>query len=206
MRDRPRVLFRPTFAVALCGMLAAVPNAQTLAQVELAATRTSAQVSEREQGRLDSLLNVLVTWLSVNFELPEIFELPRIEIIPPAKMLEIRYSRFSQSSPTGAAARIGRSSFAELGHDVFAIYDDEGRTIYLPEGWTGRSPAEVSVLVHELVHHLQNVGGLKYDCAGEREKPAYRAQSRWLELFDKNLADEFNLDPMTVLVRTNCMR
>jgi hypothetical protein len=81
-----------------------------------------------------------------------------------------------------------------------------GRTIYLPEGWTGRSPSEVSVLVHELVHHLQNVGGLKFECAGERERPAYQAQSRWLELFDKNLAEEFNLDPMTVLVRTNCMR
>jgi hypothetical protein len=199
-------LIRITFAVALCGLLAAVPNAQALAQVELAATRTSAQVSGREQGRLDSLLTVLVTWLSVNFELPAIYELPRIEIMPPAKMLEIRYSRFTQSSPTGAAASIGRSSFAELGHDVFAIYDDVVRTIYLPEGWTGRSAAEVSVLVHELVHHLQNVGGLKYDCAGAREKPAYRAQSRWLELFDKNIADEFDLDPMTVLVRTNCMR
>jgi hypothetical protein len=87
---------------------------------------------------------------------------------------------------------------------VNAIYDDASRTIYLPEQWTGATPAEVSLLVHELVHHLQNVAGLKFDCAEAREKLAYSAQARWLELFGKTLVDEFSLDPMTVLVRTNC--
>ncbi|HUG61279.1 MAG TPA: DUF6647 family protein, partial [Methylomirabilota bacterium] len=74
-----------------------------------------------------------------------------------------------------------------------------------PEGWTGTSPAEVSVLVHELVHHLQNVGGVAYDCPEAREKPAYQAQARWLELFGGSLEEAFQVDPMTILVRTNCM-
>jgi hypothetical protein len=54
----------------------------------------------------------------------------------------------------------------DVGRDIVAVYDDSKRTIYLPEGWTGVSPAEQSLLVHEIVHHLQNLGNLKYECAG----------------------------------------
>ena len=55
-----------------------------------------------------------------------------------------------------------------------------------------------------MVHHLQNVAGMKFACAGEREKDAYRAQRAWLELFGRTLEQEFELDPMTILLRTNC--
>lgn len=72
-------------------------------------------------------------------------------------------------------------------------------------GWTGKSPADVSVLVHEMVHHVQNVAGLKYACPEEREKPAYDAQNQWLALFGRKVTEEFELDPMTLLVRTNCL-
>lgn len=152
-----------------------------------------------------ALLTVIVTWLSINFGLPAVYEHPRVEFASAAKMAEVRHSRLAALRPDHGAAATEASSPAASDHDVHAIYDDYGRTIYLPEGWTGTTPAEVSVLVHELVHHLQNVGGLKYDCPAAREKPAYRAQARWLELFGKTLADEFELDPMTILVRTNCM-
>ena len=50
----------------------------------------------------------------------------------------------------------------------------------------------------------RNVAGLAYDCAEAREKPAYQAQARWLELFDTSLEQEFELDAMTLLVRSNC--
>ena len=86
-----------------------------------------------------------------------------------------------------------------------SFFGDLSKTIYLPEGWTAASPAHVSVLVYELVHHQQNAGGMKFDCPQEREAPAYRAQARWLELFGKTLADEFEIDAMTVLVRSRCM-
>lgn len=155
---------------------------------------------------MQALLTVIVTWLSINFGLPVIYEHPRVEFVPAAKMAEVRYSRLAAVRPDRVAVEVGRSALAEVGHDVHAIYDDLSRTIYLPEGWSVASPAAVSVLVHELVHHVQNVSGLKYDCAEAREKPAYGAQARWLELFGKNLADEFEIDAMTILVRTNCMR
>jgi hypothetical protein len=86
-----------------------------------------------------------------------------------------------------------------------AVYSDATHTIYLPEGWTGGTPAELSVLVHELVHHVQNVGGLKYACPQEREKLAYMAQERWLGLFGHNLEADFELDAFSLLVKTRCL-
>jgi hypothetical protein len=121
-------------------------------------------------------------------------------------MAEVRYSRLASARLSHVAGEGRWLVPTGFGQDVEAIYDDVSRTVYLAENWTGATPAEVSVLVHELVHHLQNVGGLKYDCVEAREKPAYRAQSRWLELFGKSLIEEFGLDPMTVLVRTNCIQ
>jgi hypothetical protein len=129
-----------------------------------------------------------------------------VEFASSAKMAEVRYSRLGSNGMDRVAAEAGRMASPEIGQDVYAIYDDASRTIYLPQDWNANSPTHVSVLVHELVHHLQNAGGLKYDCAGAREGPAYRAQSRWLELFGKTLVEEFEIDPMTVLVRSNCLR
>jgi len=88
--------------------------------------------------------------------------------------------------------------------DTIAIYGDATRTIYLPEGWTGKTAAESSVLVHELVHHFQNVLALKHECPQEREKLTYLAQERWLGLFGHSLAADFALDPFSLLVKTRC--
>ncbi len=89
--------------------------------------------------------------------------------------------------------------------DTLAVYDEATRTIYLPEGWRGASPAEVSVLVHEMVHHLQSLARVKFECPQEREKIAYMAQDRWLGLSGRSLEREFGIDPFTRLVRTGCM-
>ena len=155
---------------------------------------------------MQALLTVIVTWLSIHFGLPAHYDHPRVEFVSAGRMAEVRYSRLASKQPDRITAEAGRTAPADVGHGVYAIYDDLSRTIYLHEGWSVAFPVDVSVLVHELVHHLQNAGSVKYGCAGEREKPAYRAQARWLELFGKTLVEEFKLDPMTVLVRTNCFR
>jgi hypothetical protein len=146
---------------------------------------------------MQALLTVIMTWLSVNFGLPAVDEYPRVAFVAAAQMTEARHSRLDPDQPDGAGA--------EFGHGVHAFYDDRSRTIFLPEGWAATTPADVSLLVHELTHHLQHVAGLTYDCPEAREAPAYGAQARWLDLFDKNLADEFGLDAMTILLRTSCM-
>jgi hypothetical protein len=88
--------------------------------------------------------------------------------------------------------------------DTVALYEDQSRTIFLREDWTGSSPAEISVLVHELVHHVQNLAGLKYGCGEEREKPAYAAQRKWLEFHGRNFFEEFETDLISLTIRTTC--
>ncbi|NWG24621.1 MAG: hypothetical protein HXY30_09475 [Pseudorhodoplanes sp.] len=154
---------------------------------------------------MQTLLTVLVAWLSANFALPADSVPPTIQMVSQAQMADIRYARLGMARSPGPAAEPERMAPLGNHHAVFAIYDNASRTIYLPQNWSGKTPREVSLLVHELVHHLQNAAGLKYYCPGEREKLAYQAQARWLEMFGKNIADEFELDPMTLLLRTNCL-
>ena len=138
---------------------------------------------------MNILLAVIMTWLTANFDLPPALDQPDVKFVSQQQLSAVRY---------GAMASINAS-------ELVAVYDDRTRTIFLTNDWTGGSPAEVSVVVHELVHHLQNAGKLIYNCPGAREELAYAAQEKWLGLFGKSLRSEFEMDRMTLFVRTSCM-
>jgi hypothetical protein len=53
-----------------------------------------------------------------------------------------------------------------------------------------------------MVHHLQNKAHLKYERQGAREGLAYTAQTKWLNLFNRSLEPEFQIDPFTLKVST----
>ena len=148
-----------------------------------------------------ALLEAIVRWLSMTFELPWQNTLPRVEFAATSKIAALRYREISSNQPDGLAVPPPTGQ-----REVVAIYDQQAMLIVLPDGWTGRTPAELSLLVHELVHHLQNLGGLKFACPEEREKLAYRAQEKWLNLFGRDLFRDFELDPFTLLATTECYR
>jgi hypothetical protein len=139
-----------------------------------------------------ALLKGIAAWLAAEFGLPVVDELPEVTLASADHITGLRFRHLPHGHLAAEDA------------DIVAVYDDDARTIYLPDGWTGQSPAELSVLVHEMVHHLQNVGGQKFACAEERERPAYEAQDRWLGLFGGSLERDFEIDPFTLLVRTRC--
>jgi hypothetical protein len=153
---------------------------------------------------METTVTTIAAWLSLNLGLPAIDAQPRIEFVSPQAMEAKRQQEATRARPDHPLFA-GGSRQARTGSRIEAFYDDAERTIYLAEGWTGKSPAEFSVLVHEMVHHVQNVAGLKYACPGEREAPAYEAQAKWLALFGRNLGSEFKLDPMTLFARTRCL-
>jgi hypothetical protein len=135
----------------------------------------------------DALLASITTWLSTNFDLPAIFHFPRVE-----------YDRAIKLSALDNKGFVGHESI-ELGK-----YDPDRRTIVVPEGWTARTPAEQSIVVRGMVHHLQYLVGQKFDCPLEREKLAYVAQERWLTAAGTTLEKEFGIDPQSFLMRTEC--
>lgn len=135
------------------------------------------------------LLDAIVTWLSANFDLPANYDHPRIAFVPAAEIAALRF---------GLAGAEGQNQ-------VVAVYVDRTRTIFLRQDWSSRTPAGLSVLVHELVHHLQHLDRRVYDCPQQREKLAYDAQAKWLGLFGRSLKQEFHIDAMTLKVATACM-
>ena len=148
----------------------------------------------------DASLRAIAEWLSQNFELPKSTELPSIEFATPEQMIRLRYKGLLPDRMNGATAT--QKGFQR---EVVAIYDDTKRIIYLPLGWTGTTASERSVLVHEMVHHLQNLGDLKYACGGAREKLAYLAQGKWLDVHDLDLEKEFDIDMFTIVMLSACM-
>jgi hypothetical protein len=135
---------------------------------------------------MEALLTAIVLWLSINFPLPANLNHPGIKFVSAAEMIAQR---------TGVSA-------SEISSDIVALYSNESKTIYLMDGWTGKTPAELSILVHEMVHHLQNVGQLKFACSEEREELAYKAQDDWLHLFGRDLERDFQMDPFSILVKS----
>jgi hypothetical protein len=140
----------------------------------------------------DELIRSLAQWLSQEFDLPAMHDAPAVRFTSPKRMASLRVRDTLSDRMVGSQT------------DVLAIYDDGARTIYLPDDWTGSTPAELSVLIHELVHHIQNEADSKFACPQEREQAAYEAQERWLKLFGHDLETDFELDGFTLLVRTNC--
>ena len=157
---------------------------------------------EARPDAIPALLAAVSEWLAENFDLPATKDLPGLEFASPARISAMHYSRGFPQMLSGPAP--GQVAINE-GRAVVAVYDDAREIIYLPDGWRGATPAEQSVLVHEMVHHMQKRAGLRYVCPQQREKLAYEAQERWLARFGLSLEGEFEIDRMTLLVQVNCM-
>ncbi len=202
----------PGTLLLVLGIAATPANAIACATVEnpvQAQPADHCNAPEPADGRITaSQIETIMAWLADRFDLPRSVEPPAIVFDSPERLAQMRYGSFvaGRSIPSGAETEGQTGPGGQAGQgDVVALYNDSKRAIHLSQAWNGTSDASMSVLVHEMVHHLQNMAGLKYACTGEREKIAYQAQETWLKQSGKSLESEFGIDPLTLLVRSNCM-
>jgi hypothetical protein len=153
---------------------------------------------------MQALLTAIMLWLAVNFDLPPSHDLPQVQMIPANKIQNLYYKGLA-GDRRGEIAAAGNVAQSEARPKVLSVYNVASKTIYLPEDWTGRTPAELSVLVHETVHHLQNLSHASYGCPEARERLAYEAQDKWLGLYGRSLAGEFGIDQTTVVIMSACL-
>jgi len=142
-----------------------------------------------------------MSWLASNFDLPAIKVRPVIKFASKMElaMMTARDRAHFQGLPQAEA-------LDQLNQrPVLALYDNTSKTIFLPDDWIGTSPVDQSVLVHEMVHHIQNLAELKFECPMAREKLAYLAQDKWLGRFGTSLEREFDVDMFTVLISSACV-
>jgi Domain of unknown function (DUF6647) len=151
---------------------------------------------------MEALLSVIGVWVAANTGFSEPQHLPTLAFIADGRIKQIHQELAHRADGTLEPGSVPESNDSQ---DVVAFYDARRKTIFLSQSWDARSPADQSVLVHELVHHLQKEAGATYRCPGEQEKPAYAAQADWLALYDLSLESEFGIDALTLLVRTNCL-
>ena len=191
---------------ALIGTSAAQTGerAMELAAIQTETGRGNASPRPNAAGPSPAVINEVMRWVSDSLDLPATTEHPRIELVPPRRLATMRYKNLLGAAPQAPNAEAAASQ-GPYQREVVALYEDATRTIYLPEGWTGKTPAEISILVHEMVHHLQNLAGIKYECPAAREKPAYRAQDRWLGKHGLDIEQEFELDRFTIFVGSTCL-
>src|SRR6516165_1519166 len=149
----------------------------------------------------EGLLDQIMSWLASNFDLPAIKVRPVIKFASKMElaMMTARDRAHFQGLPQAEA-------LDQLNQrPVLALYDNTSKTIFLPDDWIGTSPVDQSVLVHEMVHHIQNLAELKFECPMAREKLAYLAQDKWLGRFGMSLEREFDVDMFTVLISSACV-
>lgn len=116
-----------------------------------------------------TLVASLERWIDENTDLPPADRPARIQL------------GSSEDDLTGDAARL-------IGNRVRGLYDPDTGVITLMRPWDANNPVDVSVLLHELIHHRQS--RRHYYCPAAREYPAYKLQARWLA--ERNLTLDVN--------------
>ena len=147
-----------------------------------------------------ALVKAIAQWIAGETGLREPSMYPSVALESPRRIAVFRYTGLlSDKAEDRAAVPAGA-------REVVAAYDPLTATIYLPKGWSASDPVHLSVLVHEMVHHFQARGNVQYACPEATEALAYTAQDKWLALFGRDLARDFEIDTFTLFVSTQCMR
>ncbi len=132
-----------------------------------------------ELDKVEILLAILIEWLSLNTE---------IDIHTPPEVVVLSSEELN----------------AKYGSPVHALYAHHEAIIYLSEDIDLSTIQGASVLLHELVHHYQNVSGAMdgYNCARESERLAYETQRLYLQRNQVELMPE--LGHFNIVMRSLC--
>lgn len=91
------------------------------------------------------------------------------------------------------------------GYNVVSLYDRATATVYLPESWDGAELYDRAMLLHELVHHVQELNRVPSPCNAERERLAYDLTRKWLN--EQGVADPYTflkVDELTITILSTC--
>lgn len=90
--------------------------------------------------------------------------------------------------------------------NTVALYNNDTKTITVNENLDPTKEYDISVLLHEFIHHLQNINGhRRSDCSGEREGQAYTTQRAFLKSRgDKDTSATMGVDAFTELLISQC--
>ena len=123
----------------------------------------------------------LLLWLMAhtNYSAPK--ELPLVQYRTSVELNELAYGQ--------KAIEEARKTGSEIMQPL-AVYDRETRTIYLSKNFDVTNKEHQAIMLHELVHHLQEVNVVGYrQCTMELEPEAYGLERKWV--IEQGLPDPY---------------
>lgn len=134
---------------------------------------------------MKEIITALIIWLGANSDFNVNMDVPTVVFLSQDQM-ELQY--FGESH-TGDHS------------ELHAFYDTQKNIIVLPDTWDRRKPWDLSVLLHELVHYVQDQNNTEFNCMQEMEQESWPLQQRYLTEVH---GVEWNYDKLWHLMVSNC--
>ncbi len=124
-------------------------------------------------------------WLGANTPFDTNHDIPNVLFLTQSQMEELYYVEDQEKFP----------------NQLHGLYNRENNTIVLPDTWDRRKPWDLGVLIHEMVHYLQDVNQLEFECTAQMEKEAWPIQKQYLK---EQHNYDWDYDQLWFLVVSNC--
>jgi hypothetical protein len=128
---------------------------------------------------MDLVVAILIEWLALNTDI-KLNNFPRVEVVRHSDIVEMS------------------------GMNAQGLYNWDEQKIYISNFVDLTTIQGVSIVLHELVHHHQNVSGMlsSYECKNQAEQLAYETQKHFLQSMKATLTLEMN--PLHVALSSAC--
>ncbi len=117
--------------------------------------------------------------------------------------VDIPHPRVVMMHPQELNEQYNKSILAKTNHveELWAYYNTKNQTIYLRQDFRQYDPWHRSILVHELLHHVQYWNKVKFQCINQMEEQAWPLQKKYLKEFH-NI--DWNYDELWYLLISTC--
>ena len=114
---------------------------------------------------MNEILTALLLWIGANSTYNTDIPLPTVLFMDQKQMENVYYGPDYEVGKTG---------------QLYGFYNLEKDVIVLPDSWDRHKPWHLSVLLHELVHYVQDTNGIQYQCSAEMEQESWPLQKQYL--------------------------
>ena len=114
-------------------------------------------------GCMKEILTALMIWIGANSTLDTNHDIPVVLFLTQEQMEQMYYGEHEHEKDS-----------------LHGLYDIEDDVIILPDTWDRRKPWDMGVLLHEMVHYLQDQNEIKFACMANMEREAWPLQQKYL--------------------------
>ena len=112
---------------------------------------------------MKEILIALMIWIGANTNYNIDVPLPPIEFKTQVEMESLYYGERKKEG------------------ELYGFYNLKKNIIILPDTWDSARPFDLGLLVHEMIHYLQDVNEIQFRCVAEMEADAWPLQKQYLE-------------------------